>query len=136
MIPQYRGIDRIYRRTDKHGAPSRTFIHNHYQCVRMGTHHVTSRVPDDLFEAIEEVQEDERIDRSTAVAQLLERGVKEWRIDTAVQRYRDKEISVGRAADIANLSLWRFLDVLDDRGIEVNYDREDLAADIAAVSTE
>lgn len=102
----------------------------------MGTHHVTSRVPDDLFEAIEEVQEDERIDRSTAVAQLLERGVKEWRIDTAVQRYRDKEISVGRAADIANLSLWRFLDVLDDRGIEVNYDREDLATDIAAVSTE
>jgi len=75
----------------------------------MSKKHVTARVPEDLYEAIEELRAEERLDRSTAVARLLERGVADWRIDTAVQRYRDGEASLGRAAEIADVSLWRFL---------------------------
>ena len=41
----------------------------------MSKKHVTARVPEDLYEAIEELRAEERLDRSTAVARLLERGV-------------------------------------------------------------
>ena len=92
----------------------------------MSKKHVTARVPEDLYEAIEELRAEERLDRSTAVARLLERGVADWRIDTAVQRYRDGEASLGRAAEIADVLLWRFLDVLDDRQVEANYTEQAL----------
>jgi predicted HTH domain antitoxin len=102
----------------------------------MSKKHVTARVPEDLFEAIEEHRTAEQLDRSTAVIQLLERGVEDWRVDTAVRRYRDGEVSLGKAAEIADVSLWEFFDILADRGVEMNYTEEDLAADIAAVREE
>lgn len=99
----------------------------------MAGKHVTARVPEDLFEEIERIQTAERTDRSTAIKRLLERGVDDWRVETAVRRYRDGEVSLGRAAELADLSPWRFIDVLDDRGVEATYTKADLAADVAAV---
>jgi predicted HTH domain antitoxin len=88
--------------------------------------YVTARIRENPYETIEELRVEERLDRSTAVARLLERGVADWRIDTAVQRYRDGEASLGRAAEIADVLLWRFLDVLDDRQVEANYTEQAL----------
>jgi predicted HTH domain antitoxin len=99
----------------------------------MSKKHVTARISEDLYEAIEQLRDEERLDRSTAVAQLLERGVEDWRIDTAIRRYRDGDVSLGRAAEMAGLSLWRFLDILKDRRVEVNYTEADLGTDVAAV---
>ena len=97
---------------------------------------VTARIPEELYEAIEQLRDEERLDRSTAVAQLLERGVEEWRIDNAIRRYRDGDVSLGRGAETAGVSLWRFLDILEDRRVEVNYTEADLGTDLAAVREE
>ncbi len=65
----------------------------------MSKHHVTARVPEDVYEALEDVREAEQI-RSTAIARLLGRGIEAWRVDTAVSRYRDDEsdLTAGFAA--------------------------------------
>ena len=102
----------------------------------MSQHHVTTRVPDDLYDAIELIQETERTDRSTAVKRLIERGVEEWKLDAAIRRYRDGEVSLGKAAEIAGVSYWQFLDLLESRGVEMNYDESDLESDISAVRDE
>ena len=98
----------------------------------MSRKHVTARVPEDLYEKIERIQEEEKTDRSTAIKRLLERGVGDWQIETAVRRYREGTVSVGRGAELADVSVWRFLDILDERGVEMNYDESDLETDIAA----
>lgn len=102
----------------------------------MGQKHVTARIPEEMYQAIERIREEEHTDRSTAIKILLERGIDEWRLDDAVAQYRDGEASLGAAADRAGLSIWRFLEVLDDREIPVNYSVDDLEADIAAVQNE
>lgn len=99
----------------------------------MSQKHITARVSEDLYEKIERIQEAEQTDRSTAVKRLLERGVGDWQIETAVKRYREGSVSIGRAAEIADVSIWRFMDILSERGVEMNYDESDLEADIAAV---
>nr|WP_232820618.1 UPF0175 family protein [Halorussus litoreus] len=55
--------------------------------------------------------------------------------ETAVERYREGTASLGRAAKLADVSIWRFLDVLSECGVEVNYDESDLEADIRASGT-
>ncbi|MFB6253212.1 MAG: UPF0175 family protein [Halobacteriaceae archaeon] len=102
----------------------------------MGKKHVTARVPDDIYEAVEMISEEEQTDRSTAIKRLLERGIEDWRIETAVRRYRKGAVSIGRAADLAGLSIWRFLDILDERGVEINYTEADLETDITAAREE
>jgi predicted HTH domain antitoxin len=99
----------------------------------MSQKHVTTRVSEDLYEKIERVQEEEQTDRSTAVKRLLERGVGDWQIETAVRRYRKGSVSIGRAAKIADVSIWELLDILEKRGVEMNYGESDLEADFAAV---
>ena len=98
--------------------------------------HVTARVPEDVYEAIEAIREAEQTDRSTAIKRLLERGIDDWQLDTAVRRYQEGAVSLGRAAEIADVSLWRLLDVLEERGVEVSYTGDDLEADLAAVLDE
>lgn len=102
----------------------------------MSQKHVTARIPEEMYEAIERIRDEEYTDRSTAIKVLLERGIDAWRLDDAVDRYRDGRSSLGAAAEQAGLSLWRFLDVLDERGVDVNYTAGDLADDVAAVRDE
>jgi predicted HTH domain antitoxin len=99
----------------------------------MSQKHVTARVSEDLYEKIEHIREEEQTDRSTAVKRLLERGVGDWQVETAIRRYREGTVSIGRAAEIADVSIWRFLDILGERGVEMNYDESDLEADFIAV---
>ena len=99
----------------------------------MSQKHVTARVSEDLYERIERIREAEQTDRSTAIKRLLERGVGDWQVETAVRRYREGMVSLGRASEIADVSIWRFIDILDERGVEMNYDESDLEADVAAV---
>jgi predicted HTH domain antitoxin len=110
------------------------FIHYNSKCVHMSQKHVTARVPEDLYEAIETIQREEQTDRSTAVKRLLQRGVDDWTVEAAVRRYRDGDLSLGAAAEFADLSVWQMLDVLEERNVEVNYTEADLSDDLAAAT--
>jgi hypothetical protein len=74
----------------------------------MSAKHVTARISEDLYEAIEQLRDEECLDRSIAVAQLFDRGGDDWRIDTAIRRYRDGDVSFGWAAEVAGVSLCVF----------------------------
>jgi predicted HTH domain antitoxin len=51
--------------------------------------------------------------------------------DIAIGLYKREQVSLGRAAEIAGVSSPKFLDELGRRRIPVNYDVDDLHADIA-----
>jgi len=96
----------------------------------MSQKHVTARVPEDIYEDIERVREEEKTDRSTTVKKLLEEGIKSWKVSDAVGKYQKEEASIGRAAEIADVSVWKFTEILEDRGVELNYSEEELESDI------
>lgn len=102
----------------------------------MSQQHITARIPEEIYEKIEMIREEEQLDRSTTIKRLLERGIEDWQLETAIREYQAGAISIGRAADIAGISLWRLLDELDERGVETNYMVDDLDADIVAASEE
>jgi predicted HTH domain antitoxin len=53
--------------------------------------------------------------------------------DIAIGLYKREQVSLGRAAEIAGLSSPKFLDELGRRRISINYDVNDLHADIATL---
>ncbi|WP_132058957.1 UPF0175 family protein [Halorussus amylolyticus] len=56
-------------------------------------------------------------------------------VEIAIQLYRERLVSLGRAAEIADVSVWCFLDILNEFGVEMNYDESDLEIDLAAVES-
>jgi len=53
--------------------------------------------------------------------------------DIAIGLYKREQVSLGRAADIAGVSAPQFLSELGRRKIPINYDVDDLRADIATL---
>ena len=81
----------------------------------MGT--ISARVPDDLEDELETYLQEERLDRSTAVRKLLAEGLEEWQRDRAVDRFEAGEISFSRAAELADMSVWDFTRLLEQRDV-------------------
>ena len=55
-------------------------------------------------------------------------------IDIAIGMFKREQVSLGRAAEIASLSSPEFLAELGRRKIPINYDLEDLRADIETLN--
>lgn len=83
----------------------------------MGT--ISARVPDDLEEELEAYLDDERLDRSTAVRRLLAEGLERWRRDRAVERLAAGEVTLSRAASLADVSVWELARLARERDVTV-----------------
>jgi predicted HTH domain antitoxin len=75
---------------------------------------ISTRVPEDLEAELEAYLESERLDRSTAVRKLLTEGLEEWRRERALDRFVDGELSLTRAAELADLSVWEFARLVEE----------------------
>ncbi len=53
-----------------------------------------------------------------AFKSLLE-NKSDLKISAAVEMYKNKEISLGRAAEISGLSIWEFENILKNRGVKI-----------------
>ncbi len=83
----------------------------------MKTELISARLPREAMVAIEERAADEKIDKTTALKQLLLLGSKQWRLEKAVKLYQLGKISTGKAAKVAGVSLWEMMDELKRRNI-------------------
>ena len=75
---------------------------------------ISTRVPEDLEAELEAYLDEERLDRSTAVRKLLSEGLEAWRRERALERFADGEISLIKAAELADLSVWEFARLVDE----------------------
>jgi predicted HTH domain antitoxin len=79
------------------------------------------RIDRENFEFLRELTREERSDLSKTVRELVTRG----RILLAVEKYRDGEVSLGKAAELAGLPLGQMMKTLAEFGIESRIEKED-----------
>ena len=82
---------------------------------------LTVRLPKEDLEAIKQISIKTKKDKSTTIRELVEYG----KIYFAITNYREGKISVGKASEIAGLSLSGMIDLLAELGIESNMELED-----------
>lgn len=79
------------------------------------------RMDQDNYEFLSEISKEERSDLSKAVRDLVTRG----RILLAVERYKSGEASLGKAAEIAGLSVGQIMTILTEFGVESRIEKDD-----------
>ncbi len=87
---------------------------------------VAARVSKEMSDLINEISEEEKVDRSTVVRRLLDMGVRDWRVQTALERYGRGSITLLKAAEIAGTSIYEMIALLEERRIPYRYDISDL----------
>ena len=94
---------------------------------------ISLRLPSDTLKKLDELAERERKDRSTMIRELLDAGIQEKDLDYVVEKYRKGQVTSWKAAQIAGVSLWRFLEVLRERNVLIQYSAQDLEEDLKAL---
>ena len=91
---------------------------------------VSLTVPRELLEKSDRIAKEKLEDRSTVMRELLALGLKQYMIKDAVTRYAEGKISMEKAAELADVSIWKFLDVLKENKMPIRYDLEDIKKEI------
>lgn len=79
------------------------------------------RMDEENYEFLRRLSSDERADLSQAVRELVYKG----RIMLAVERYRDRQASLGKAAELAGVPVGRMIEILAEYGVQSNLEHED-----------
>jgi len=97
---------------------------------------VSMRLSDDTLEELDRIAQREGRDRSSVIRELLSRGIQMDKIDHAVELYKARKVTTWRAATVAGVSLYEFLDLLDERGVEFQYTLKELEEDLRPLPRE
>ena len=73
----------------------------------------------------------EGVDRSAILKRFLRRGCAEYRYEAACSAYRRGQVSLSRAAEMADLPQYDFLARLPETGLELNLTPEELRRELA-----
>ncbi len=89
------------------------------------------RVPEAVEKEILKVIEYEKSDKATVVRALLEIGLLEWKKKTALELLRNGKVTFAKAAEIADISLWEFADLVKQYKVEwIRYNSEDIESEM------
>jgi predicted HTH domain antitoxin len=91
---------------------------------------LTVRVEDDLAKLIDEVSEEEGINRSTVIRRFLIKATKDWLIGKSLKEYSHGKITLWQAAYKCGLSLWELMDEAKKREVQVPYTLEEFKEDL------
>lgn len=82
---------------------------------------ITVRLPKEDLDTVKQISIKSKKDKSTTIRELVELG----RIYFAIIQYKKGKISIGKAAEIAGLSVSEVVDLLSELGIESDMELED-----------
>ena len=91
----------------------------------MKTELVSARFPKEDSAIIEERDREEKTDKTTALKRIFALGAKQYKLEIGIRQYQEGKISIGKAAETAEISLWEMMEELKDRNIANPLSRED-----------
>lgn len=91
---------------------------------------ISVRVGKDEINEISWLSREQKRKKSEVLREVIEKGLSQKRLEIAIEKYKNNEATTAKAAKIAGIPLSRFLDVLFERRIELNYTIEDFREDL------
>ncbi|MFQ6063294.1 MAG: hypothetical protein ACE5J9_09015 [Methanosarcinales archaeon] len=82
----------------------------------------TLKIKEDYKECIERIAYEEHLEEDAVIEKFLSEGIEKYRINKAINKYVEKEIDLNGAAQIAGVSVSRFMNELEKRGYSLTLD--------------
>lgn len=91
---------------------------------------VTTRVSEDVLRQIDEFSAGKNMDRATMLRNLLEEGLVAEKKRKVLSEYKERKISLQRAAELLGIHLVEMLELIEREGIYLDYTAEELREDL------
>lgn len=101
----------------------------------MGISTISVRVPKQVRKDLDSFERDEKLTQtSEAARKLLMIGLEFWRKEKALKLLGQGEVTFSKAAEIAQLSVWDFAELVKEKGVVWIRNRETILRDIQAAT--
>lgn len=97
---------------------------------------ISTRVPNEIADALKEIEEEEKTDTATIVRKLLVKAIQQWKSERALRLYREGKVTLWRAARLAGVTLREMMELAAKKGIQFQYTPKELEEDIEAALKE
>jgi predicted HTH domain antitoxin len=97
---------------------------------------VAARLPKGIAREIERIAAEEKLDKSSVIARAIDLYIKQWKFDVALRQYEKGKVTTLKAATLAGVSIWEFLEELESRKIPAHYSSEEFIEDFETARTE
>ncbi len=91
---------------------------------------VSTRIPEDIEKELQWYAEKEKLGVTIALRKILEKGIKEVKLEYALELYKKGKISLMKTGELAGISLWEILEIVRERKIPMRYTIEDAEKDL------
>ncbi len=78
-------------------------------------------IPDDLKKEINKLKDLFKEDQSSLIRRLLWKSIAEEKLEYAIKEYIDDKVSLGKAAAMADITIWEMMDKLTLKNITLKY---------------
>jgi predicted HTH domain antitoxin len=82
---------------------------------------VSIRMDEENYSFLNKLAKEEKEDLSKAVREVVYKG----RVMLAIEKYKKGEASLGRAAELAGLTVGQMMTLLEEYGVESNLEKDD-----------
>jgi predicted DNA-binding protein len=91
---------------------------------------VSGRLPPELLRGLDRLGKASGRSRSDVLREVVERGLAAAMLEMGLEAYRRREVSLGRAAEMAGVPITSFIDELRRAGILRDFDAAELRRDL------
>lgn len=95
---------------------------------------IAARIDDTTIRFIRILTKEERSDKSAIIRDVLAKGVRQRLIDLAINKYAENEMSLGKAAEFADIPVSDFMAELAERKVALNYSVDSFETDVKATA--
>lgn len=93
---------------------------------------ISTRIPEEMAKELEWYAKKEKVGKTIALRKALDKGLKEIRLEYALDLYQKGKITLMKASEIAGVSLWKILEIVREKRIPMHYTLEDVERDLKA----
>lgn len=90
-------------------------------------------IPSEMNEDIKKLQKILKMDKSTVIRHLLSKSIRDVKIQTLLDEYRKGKLSLGKAAELAGVNLWEFIEHCRRNQIKLDLTEEEVEIGIRRV---
>ena len=95
---------------------------------------ITTRVEEKLLQEIDQLSKENQMDRASFLRNLIVGGLEIEKEKKVLQMYKDRKISMAKAAEMLNIDLWQMIDIVKREKIYLDYSEEELKEDLKGLA--
>ena len=109
-----------------------TYTYFCIQVVKM-SELISTRVSKEVEEDINKLAKERNIEKTLMLREVIIKGLADLKLDYALDLYKKGKITMWKAADMAEISLWEIMEIVKQEHIPSKYTLEDAKEDLRQV---